>query len=264
MAITPNPCRIIAHRGASAYAPENTMAAFRKAVELGAPEVETDVGYTRDGALLLLHDRTLDRTTSGTGRPEEHDLAYLKTLDAGSWLDPETQTMFDWREDFTDEPLITLDELFVEFRSGLTYHVEIKDNTPGLVPDIVTLVREFGLVSRVIIAIIDDEAPLVEAKSLEPGLRTSLAPNALMRDIGPERAVKRVADAGHDIVTLSAWNHSRELVNVAHDLGIEARSSGIKGREDMLAALDHGCNGMTINWPDWLIAEVTRRGLSSD
>jgi glycerophosphoryl diester phosphodiesterase len=254
-----DPCRIIAHRGASAYAPENSMAAFRKAVQLGAPEIETDVGFTKDRALLLLHDNTLDRTTSGSGRPEHYDLEDLKQLDAGSWLTPHEVPDFDWQESYAGEPLITLDELFSEFGDTLTYHVEIKDRTPGLVSDIIKAVRYHGLVSQVIIAIINDEEPLIEAKKLESGIRTSLAPSAAMKQFGAKEAVKRVAAAGHDIVTLSSWNHSRELVQVAHDLGIEARSSGIKNHEHMMEALDCGCNGMTINWPDWLIDEVARR-----
>ena len=67
-----NPFRIIAHRGASGYAPENTMAAFDRAVSMGVTEVETDVGLTKDGALILFHDNTLERTTNGFGLPEEH------------------------------------------------------------------------------------------------------------------------------------------------------------------------------------------------
>ena len=188
-----DPCRIIAHRGASAYAPENTMAAFRKAVQLGAPEVETDVGFTKDRALLLLHDRTLERTTSGSGRPEDHDLAYLKTLDAGSWMDPREHPDFDWQQDYSGERLITLDELLAEFGDALTYHVEIKDRTAGLVPAIIDSVMGYGLLSQVIMAMVDDEDPLLEAKSLAPGIRTSLAPNAVMKQHGPEEAVRRVA-----------------------------------------------------------------------
>ena len=226
---------------------------------LGAPEVETDVGFTKDRALLLLHDNTLDRTTSGSGRPEDYNLEQLKQLDAGSWLTPQEQPDFDWQESYAGEPLITLDELFAEFGDTLTYHVEIKDRTPGLVSAIISTVRDHGLVSQVIIAIIDDEEPLIEAKKMEPEVRTSLAPNAGMKQFGPKEAVRRVAEAGYDIVTLSSWNHSRELVQIAHGLGIEARSSGIRNREHMIEALDCGCNGMTINWPDWLIDEVGRR-----
>ena len=77
---------IIAHRGASAYAPENTMAAFKKALLLGAEWVEFDVRLTQDEELVILHDETLDRTTDGTGRVEEHTWDEIRQFDAGSWF----------------------------------------------------------------------------------------------------------------------------------------------------------------------------------
>ena len=76
---------ICAHRGASDTHPENTIAAFREAIRLGAQMIEFDVALTKDGKLVLMHDRTIDRTTDGSGRVEEWLLAYLKKLDAGSW-----------------------------------------------------------------------------------------------------------------------------------------------------------------------------------
>lgn len=79
--------RFIAHRGASTVAPENTLASFRAALELGAIAIETDVHLTRDRRVVSLHDATLDRTTTGTGPVAEHTLAELADLDAGSWFD---------------------------------------------------------------------------------------------------------------------------------------------------------------------------------
>jgi len=76
---------ICAHRGASDTHPENTIAAFREAIRLGAQMIEFDVALTKDGKLVLMHDRTIDRTTDGSGRVEEWLLADLKKLDAGSW-----------------------------------------------------------------------------------------------------------------------------------------------------------------------------------
>ena len=76
---------ICAHRGASDTHPENTITAFREAIRLGAQMIEFDVATTKDGKLVLMHDRTIDRTTNGSGRPEEWLLVDLKKLDAGSW-----------------------------------------------------------------------------------------------------------------------------------------------------------------------------------
>src|SRR3990172_7158952 len=79
----------IAHRGASALAPENTMAAFEKAVELGADVIELDLHMSRDGELVVIHDDTLDRTTDGRGVVHELNLKDLKRLDAGRWVGKE-------------------------------------------------------------------------------------------------------------------------------------------------------------------------------
>src|SRR4051812_14929099 len=80
---------IMGHRGAMGHAPENTMASFRKAVELGVEAIELDVHLTSDGKLVVIHDETLDRTTDGQGPVVAKTLAELKALDAGSWFKPE-------------------------------------------------------------------------------------------------------------------------------------------------------------------------------
>lgn len=248
MAELADPFRIIAHRGASGYAPENTMAAFERAVAMGAVEVETDVCFTKDGALLLFHDDTLERTTNGSGRPEDFSLAELKRLDAGSWSDPRLS----WDRSYAGERLIVLEELLDRFGRRLTYHIEIKRPTPGLVPRVVAAVKARGLSDRVFIAAVDDEASLDEALRLAPDVRAAYAPERLLAADG-HAAIRRTAEKGYAMATLNARNQSAGLVALAHSLGIEARSSGVRSREDMIAAAEIGCNGMTINWPDWLI-----------
>jgi len=81
--LAPQKVWVIAHRGAAAYEPENTLAAFQKAIDLGADGVELDVHRSADGVLVVIHDSTVDRTTNGTGSVSQLDLAQLKSLDAG-------------------------------------------------------------------------------------------------------------------------------------------------------------------------------------
>ena len=76
----------IAHRGASSYAPENTFAAYDKALAMGVNHVELDVHLTRDDHIAVIHDDTVDRTTDGQGRVANFTLAELRSLDAGSWF----------------------------------------------------------------------------------------------------------------------------------------------------------------------------------
>lgn len=248
------PFRIIAHRGASGYAPENTMAAFERAVAMGAVEVETDVAFTRDRRLLLFHDHTLERTTDGHGLPEDWTLDELKLLDAGSWEDERLS----WDQDYAGERLITLEELLDRFGRALTYHVEIKKPMPGLVPAVIDAIRRRGLIDNVFIAAADDDASLQEAIRLAPGIKVSSAPVTRIEQNGPA-AIRECAANGYAMVTLASFNHSTEMVDLAHSLGLEARSSGIASRAQMIEAAEIGCNGMTINWPDWLMAYVDER-----
>ncbi len=245
------PFHVIAHRGASGYAPENTMASFRRAVAMGATEVETDVAFTKDGALILFHDETLERTSNGTGLPEDYTLAELRQLDAGSWQDPRLS----WDQDYAGERLTTLDELFAAFGRSLTYHVELKKPMAGLVEAVVASIQAHDLADRVYLFSIVDEEGLKQAKALESKLRIAWAPEELLRADPPE-AVRRCVRNGFSMIVLNASNQSRELVALAHSLGLEARSSGISSREKMIAAAEIGCDGMTINWPDWLLDYV--------
>ena len=82
------PREIIAHRGYSAIAPENTTAAFTAAIEKGANSIEFDVQLSSDGEFVIIHDATLERTSNGSGKVREKTLEELKQLDAGSWFDP--------------------------------------------------------------------------------------------------------------------------------------------------------------------------------
>ncbi len=124
---------IIAHRGASAFAPENTLAAFRLAVELGADGIELDAKLSADGEVMVIHDQTVDRTTGGHGAVRELSLAQLKQLDGGHFKDVQ----------YTGEPIPTLDEVFTEvgprtlINVELTNYVSPLDALPDLVADLV-------------------------------------------------------------------------------------------------------------------------------
>jgi glycerophosphoryl diester phosphodiesterase len=113
--------KIIAHRGASDYAPENTLASLQKAAELGADWIEFDVMLTEDGEAIVFHDETLDRTTNGSGLVAETTYPQISTLDAGSWFSPA----------FAEEKVPTfIAYLYYAAKLGLGINVEIKP-TPG-------------------------------------------------------------------------------------------------------------------------------------
>lgn len=141
---------IVAHRGLSAEAPENTMAAFGRALEVGCDLLEFDCHLTRDGVVVIIHDDTLDRTTNGHGPVHEHNWKELQGLDAGSWFAPE----------FAGQWIPRFDELVSWARdTPLVLSIELKQPTPasglpryeGLEDRVAQVVRAYGMEQRVLI-----------------------------------------------------------------------------------------------------------------
>ncbi|QNO15595.1 glycerophosphodiester phosphodiesterase [Alkalicella caledoniensis] len=124
--------RIIAHRGASGGAPENTMSAFKKALDMGSHGIETDVQMTKDGVLILCHDETVERTTNGKGFIKDFTYSELRKLDAG----------IKFSEEFKGEKIPTLEEL-LQLLSGkeIILNLELKSG-PIFYPDIEAKVLE--------------------------------------------------------------------------------------------------------------------------
>ncbi|HBY09528.1 MAG TPA: glycerophosphodiester phosphodiesterase, partial [Chloroflexi bacterium] len=106
---------IFAHRGASAYAPENTLAAFKLAVDQGADAIELDAKLCADGQIIVIHDQTVERTSNGAGKVADLPLSALQELDAGSWFGLE----------FKGEPIPTLDEVFEAVGQKIFINIEL-------------------------------------------------------------------------------------------------------------------------------------------
>jgi len=132
-----------AHRGASAFAPENTLAAFQLAVKQGAPAIEFDVKLTADRQVIIIHDQTLNRTTNGSGPVAKQPLAALRELDAGAW----------YSADFRGEKIPTLAEVFEAVGNKLLINIELTNYaTPfdGLTHEVAALVKKHHLEEHVI------------------------------------------------------------------------------------------------------------------
>jgi glycerophosphoryl diester phosphodiesterase len=140
--------QILAHRGSSAYAPENTLAAFRLAVEQRADWLELDVQQTRDGQLVAFHDLRVERTTDGRGALRDLTLADLRTLDAGKWFGPE----------FAGERVPTFDEVLSLAReAGIRLFPEVKDPRfyPGIEERLAAALRAHEYEERAIVQSFD-------------------------------------------------------------------------------------------------------------
>lgn len=136
---------VIGHRGASAYAPENTLAAFRLAFELGADGVELDVTLTKDGVPVVIHDDRVDRTTDGHGAIKQMTLAEVKRLDAGAWFG----------EKYHGERIPTLAEVLDAVGARGIVNVELKSMTPqsaGLEAAVVQVIEQARAAEHVLIS----------------------------------------------------------------------------------------------------------------
>jgi len=156
----------LGHRGASKAAPENTLAAFQKAREMGADGVELDVMLCEDGEVVVMHDYTVDRTTNGHGQVKDLTLAQLKALDAGSWFGAQ----------FAGERVPTLREVCVWAGQEMLLNIELKSVDLGgseLERKTIALVHEYGLEGRVVLSSFNPFS-LWRVKRIDPSLHTGL------------------------------------------------------------------------------------------
>ena len=137
--------KVWAHRGASGYAPENTMDAFRKAIEMKADGIELDVHLTKDGEVVVIHDEVLDRVSDGTGRVQDFTCNELKKFNFNK-LHPE----------YKEEEIPTLEEVYQLIKpTDLTINVEMKTgNTfyPGMEDKVLELTKKYDMMDRIIVS----------------------------------------------------------------------------------------------------------------
>jgi glycerophosphoryl diester phosphodiesterase len=194
---------VIGHRGACAFAPENTLAAFRLAAEQGAHGIELDAKLSKDGQVVVIHDQTVKRTTGAEGKVAGLTLAQMKELDAGSFFGPQ----------FEGEPIPTLDEVFSEVGQRVLINVELTNYAnpfDDLVKKVVDLVRKYGLQERVIFSSFHPLSLMRAAQYLpevprailaEPGGGGGLARSFLLKGLAPHAVNPYFTDATADFLS---------------------------------------------------------------
>jgi glycerophosphoryl diester phosphodiesterase len=243
---------VIAHRGASSYAPENTFAAFRLASDMGVDAVEVDARLTRDGRVVVHHDRTLDRTTTGSGVLAEHTLEQIQQLDAGRKFDPR----------FAGERVPTLDEVLAEIGDkvlinvDLTYYGGARDALPEAAASVV---RSAGQQRRVLFSSFYPQT-LRRTRRLAPEIATALLTRAkwsrfrraLYRQMAPGIAVH----PEDEMVTA-------ELIEQEHVRGQRVNVWTVNDADRIRKLLAWGVDGVITDIPDVALRlrdEQVRRG----
>ena len=233
---------VIAHRGASSYAPENTFAAFDLALQMGIRHIELDVQLTCDGHIVVIHDDTVDRTTNGSGLVTSLTLAALRELDAGSWFGAK----------FAGECIPLFDEVLARYKGSVHIHTEIKSHSPYLSQRTADLIRMHGMEAQVTITSFQ-QIRLEEIRVYAPELQTGwLVIEATDAIIEQARAM------GLTQLCPRADTMTPELVGRLHAEGFVVRAWGVATEALMQQAVKAGADGMTVNFPDKLIAYLKR------
>lgn len=230
----------IAHRGASNYAPENTLAAFLKAQELGADYLECDVHLSKDGELIIIHDDKLDRTTNGTGYVKDYTLAELKEVDAGG----------KFHESFAGEQLITLNELLEQFYGEIGLLIELKNPKmyPGVEEKVAELLSEYRALSGIIIQSFDIES-MRKMSDLVPQLEVALLMKRSIKKM-PEELIKDFTSFA-TYINFNVSYANKRLVNQIHKHGGKVLVWSTKDQRRIDKAYQYQVDGIISDLSIW-------------
>jgi glycerophosphoryl diester phosphodiesterase len=231
---------VIAHRGASGHAPENTLAAFKRAVALGASFIETDLHLSRDAHFVAIHDETVNRTTNGQGKVHDMTLADLRRLDAGSWFGSE----------FTGERIPTLDEI-LEFskRNDVVFYLELKPTGAwGGEHALIGALRQTGEIARAVV-ISFDAGVIAALRKIEPTLMTGLLFEGQI-----ERPLDRAVEVGARQLAVRGDLVTPALIAEARKRDLQVVCWTVNQPAHMRMLIEAGVDGIMSDYPDRLVA----------
>ena len=235
---------VIAHRGASGHAPENTLAAFKKAVALGATFIETDLHLSRDAHFVAIHDATANRTTNGQGAVHDLTLAELRRLDAGSWFGSE----------FAGERIPILEEL-LEFskKNDVVFYMELKpDGTWGGEHALVGALRESGEIPRTVV-ICFDPGVVLNLRKIEPTLMTGL-----LYDGQIENPIDKAVEIGARQLVVRGDLVTPAMIAQAQKKDLQIVCWTVNHPAHMRMLMAAGVDGIMSDYPDRLVAAVKK------
>jgi glycerophosphoryl diester phosphodiesterase len=237
--------QVTAHRGASGYAPENTLASIRNALEIGVDRIEIDVQQTSDGVVVLLHDKTLDRTTTGKGKVGKMTLKQLDSIHANANFEAE----------FPEEPIPTLEQVF-ELLDGTTeFVIEIKAGNrtyPEIEDNVAALIKKFDAQKWALVHSFNDRVLKYLHKN---------HPEVRLKKLFVSYSCGLMLDFKLHAVKLSKYDFvegfgagkgtvNSKLVEEIHSLGKTIHAWTVNKEEDIQEMVDYGVDGLVSNYPD--------------
>ncbi|MEW5568229.1 glycerophosphodiester phosphodiesterase family protein [Rossellomorea marisflavi] len=236
---------VAAHRGVPSLAPENTMAGYRLAYELGADQIETDVQRTKDGHLVVIHDETVDRTTNGTGAVKDLTLAEIRALDAGIKFD----------EKFAGEKVPTFKEYLQEFKGkNVMLLVELKAH--DVEEQTIQEIKEEGMMDQVVLQsfYLDSMQRSNELAPELPGgyLFSSAVPGTLQEKL---KNAKKLVDYGtiNDVTLNSSYGSLyKEFIQYMRQRGMLSMHWTFRAEPPFADKLKDGLIGPITDYTQWL------------
>ncbi|MED4730613.1 glycerophosphodiester phosphodiesterase family protein [Aneurinibacillus migulanus] len=235
---------VVAHRGAAGYAPENTMAAFHKGVEMKADYIELDVQMTKDGHLVIIHDNAVDRTTNGTGKVGELTLQELRALDAGSKFNPA----------FAGERIPTFEEVLDEFhgKTGLLIELKSPELYPGIEEKVAIALRERNMDKpaneKIIVQSFNFES-MKTFRQLMPnmpiGVLTSSASDLTDEKLDEFATYANYVNPSQKLVT-------KQVVERVHARDMDISAWTVRKKEEVKPLLDAGVDDIITDYPDYV------------
>jgi len=253
-----HPIQLVAHRGGSHLAPENTLAAFRNALNFPIDAIELDVHMSRDGHAVVFHDYTVDKRTNGAGNILDLDFDYLRSLNAaahfpGRWPEP--------------QQIPALSEALNLANGRAQVYIEIKPSKrdgvfgryPNIAETVVEEIRAAAMLDQVLIISFDWQV-LPQIKALEPSLRTGALVSTDQWDAREKRAIytltERVAALGCNWINMDSTLFTNEMTEVFHQSGWKLGIWTVNTLRAMRRFANAGVDSLTSDRPD-LFAELT-------
>ena len=232
---------VIAHRGFKTIAPENTIVAFSKAIELDVDGIELDVHLSKDKRIVVIHDETLQRTTNGSGYVKDFNYNDFKKLDAGSWFSAE----------YKREKIPMLEEVFELLKdSKKILNIELKNSIveyEDIERMVIDMIVKYTFQEHTIISSFNHYS-LRKVKAIKPEIRTAILCNNITFELLEYMKKYKANDIHINVLALN-----KELLNCCKANGIKLRCFTVNAKSDMKKLVQIGVDGIITDYPDVLL-----------
>ena len=231
------------HRGACAYAPENTMSSFKKALELGVNGIELDLQKTKDNKIVIFHDDIIDNKSNGKGKIRDYTYEELLKFDFGSWFDIK----------YKDEKIVLFEDFAKEFlKMNLTFAIELKQE--GIEKYVLDIIKKYSSCENIYITSFNLDY-LKEFRKLDKNIKISW----LITEKINENNINELLKINGNQICPKAEDVTKEDIDLANKNGLGVRLWGIRNEEIMKKVFDLNTEGMTVNFPDKLTELINKK-----